>query len=64
MKVSKGQPQPELAADIRLLYSLHGSGSIMLIPGFDYDSDAPLRVAGQDEDGARRAPWLPASGRS
>ena len=37
MKVSKGQSQPEIVADIRLLNSLHGVGSTILIPGFDYD---------------------------
>ena len=37
MKVGKGQSSP-LAAHIRLLNSLHGSGSTILIPGFDYDS--------------------------
>ena len=38
MKV-KGYSQPEIAADIRLLNSLHGSGIMtILIPGFDYDS--------------------------
>ena len=31
MKVSKGQSQPEIVADIRLLSSLLGSGSTMLI---------------------------------
>ena len=40
MKASKGQSQPEIAADLRLLGSLHGSGSTILIPGFDYDSCA------------------------
>ena len=29
---SKGQSQPQIAADIRLLNSLHGSGSTMLVP--------------------------------
>ena len=38
MKMSKGYSQPEIAADIRLLNSVHGSGSTILIPGFDYDS--------------------------
>ena len=35
MKVSKGQSQPEIVADIRLLNSLHGSGSTILLPGFE-----------------------------
>ena len=38
MKLSKGQSQPEKAANIRLCISLHGSGSTILIPGFDCDS--------------------------
>ena len=32
MKVSKGQSQPETAANLRLCISLHGSGSTILIP--------------------------------
>ena len=35
--VSKGQSQPEVVADIRLLNSLHGFGQTILIPGFDSD---------------------------
>ena len=35
LKVGKGQSQPEIAADIRLLHSLHGSGFTILIPGFE-----------------------------
>ena len=38
MKVSKGRSQPEIAADIPLLNSLHGSGSTILVSGFDCDS--------------------------
>ena len=38
MKVSTGRSQPEIAADIRLLNSVRGSGSSIFIPGFDYDS--------------------------
>ena len=38
MKVSKGGFQPEIAADLRLLNSLHGSGPTMFIPGFDFKS--------------------------
>ena len=38
MKVSKGQSQPEIVAELRLLNSLHGSGWTILIPGSDYDS--------------------------
>ena len=33
------QSQPEMVAGIRLLNSLHGSGSTVLIPGFDCDSN-------------------------
>ena len=33
-----GQSQPEIVADIRLLNSLHGSGSTILTPSFDSDS--------------------------
>ena len=36
MKVSKGQSQPQIAAEFRLLNSSHGSGPTILIPGFDY----------------------------
>ena len=40
MKVSKGQSQPEIVADVRLLDSLHGSGiTTILIPGFDCDCE-------------------------
>ena len=36
MKVSKGRSQPEIAADIRLLNPVHGSGiTTILVPGFD-----------------------------
>ena len=41
VKVSKGRSPPEIAADIRLLSSLYGSGSI---PGFDCDSLGLLDV--------------------
>ena len=37
MKVSKGQSQSEIAADIRLLNSLHVSGFTICVPGFDCD---------------------------
>ena len=43
MKV-KGQSQPESAADIRLCISLHGSGSTVVKPGFECDSDASCAV--------------------
>ena len=39
MKVSKGQSQPEIVADVRLLNSLHGSGFTIFVPGFDCDSN-------------------------
>ena len=45
MKVSKGQSQPEIVADIRLLNSLHGSGFTIFVPGFDCDSIEPLVLA-------------------
>ena len=38
MKVSKGQSQPEIVADIRLSISLHGSGFTIFVPGLDCDS--------------------------
>ena len=38
---------PEIVADIRLLSSLHGSGSTIFVPGFDYDSgDGGVGVGG------------------
>ena len=40
MKVSKGKTQPDLVAEFRLSSSLRGSGSIILVPGFDCDSFA------------------------
>ena len=40
MKLSKGQPRPEIVAEFRLLDSLHGSGiTTILTPGFDCDLD-------------------------
>ena len=43
MKVSKGQsPGPAINSCGRLLDSLHGSGSTILIPCFDCDSHEPL----------------------
>ena len=44
MKVSKGQSEPEIVADLRLSYSLHGSGFTIFVPGFDCDSLDPLKV--------------------
>ena len=38
MKVSKGQSQPEIVAEFRLLNSLHGSGFTIFVPGFDCGS--------------------------
>ena len=38
MKVSKGQSQPEIAAEFRLLIPVHGSGDSILVPGLDCDS--------------------------
>ena len=34
----RDDPSANLAADIRLLSSLHGSGSTIFVPGFDCDS--------------------------
>ena len=39
MQVSKERSQAEIAADIRLLGSLRGSGSTIFAPGFDCDSN-------------------------
>ena len=47
MKVSKGQSQPEIVAEFRLLAALHGSGiTTILIPGFEQVTQMASRSAG------------------
>ena len=51
--MSKGQSQPEIVCG-RLCISLHGSGSTILVPGFDCDASEfflfVLRGGGDDEE--------------